>query len=315
MVANLELEGTRTTALESGVVFDIKKFSIHDGPGIRTTVFLKGCPLTCGWCHNPESQVLGRERVYRENRCIRCGACLVACAQGAITWVEGGPVTDREKCTLCGSCVEACYAEAREIVGREMTEAEVMAEVERDVAFYDESGGGVTFSGGEPLMQPDFLLALLQACRQQAIHTALDTCGHAAWETLDRVRNVVNLFLYDLKLVDRERHRLLTGVSNELILGNLQALSGLGHDIILRVPIIPGVNDDQENMGAIGDLAATLPSLRRVDLLPYHPAAVDKYGRLERTYAYPALRPPTEEKMAGLALLLRNYDLQVKIGG
>ena len=222
----------------TGKVFDIKKFSIHDGPGIRTTVFFKGCPLSCRWCHNPESQALEPEMMLWANRCIRCEACLPVCKQGAISRDGDFAPTDGEKCVLCGACVEACHAGAREIVGREMTVAQVMAEIERDVAFYDESNGGVTFSGGEPLWQAGFLLALLQACQEKEIHTALDTCGFAPWEMLDAIREHVDLFMYDLKLMDDAKHRDFTGVSNELILKNLQALSQRGHDIVLRVPIV-----------------------------------------------------------------------------
>jgi pyruvate formate lyase activating enzyme len=299
-----------------GTVFDIKKYSIHDGPGIRTTVFFKGCPLSCQWCHNPEGQALGRQRIFRENRCIRCGACLAACAQGAIFWDGDGPPTDSgEKCILCGACVAACFAEAREIVGREMTVAQVMQEIRRDLPFYDESGGGVTFSGGEPLMQPGFLLALLRACGEEEIHTAVDTCGFAAWDTLDRIRRYVDLFLYDLKLVDDARHRTYTGVSNELILNNLQALSQRGHDIILRVPLVPGVNDDEESIRQIGIFAAKLPHLRQVDLLPYHHTAIEKYERLGRVYAFPQTRPPSPERVAAIASVLREFEFPVKIGG
>jgi pyruvate formate lyase activating enzyme len=299
----------------AGVVFDIKKFSIHDGPGIRTTVFFKGCPLACRWCHNPESQTPRPERIFRENRCLRCGACLTACEHGAISLDGDVPVTNNEKCTLCGACVEVCYAEAREIVGREMTVVEAMAEVERDVVFYDESGGGVTVSGGEPLMQPEFLLALLRACREQKIHTALDTCGFAPWQTLDRIRPHVDLFLYDLKLMDDGRHRHLTGVPNEIILSNLRALSQKGHNIILRVPIIPGLNDDEENIRQIGAFAAALPHLDGVDLLPYHRAATDKYERLHKDYTLSAIRPPSEERLAEVARILQAAGLRVKIGG
>ena len=299
----------------TGLIFDIKKFSIHDGPGIRTTVFFKGCPLSCWWCHNPEGQSLGREIMFRERRCIRCGACQAVCTQGAIS-MDGDVVsTDREKCTLCGTCVEACYAEARELVGREVTVAEVMAEIEQDVAFYDESGGGVTFSGGEPLLQRNFLLALLRACREKEIHTAVDTCGFATWETLDSLREHVDLFLYDLKSMDDARHLKSTGVSNELILGNLHRLSTLGHDIILRVPVIPGINDDDENIRQTGAFAATLSYLNRLDVLPYHRAGTEKYHRLNKVYELPEARPPSDERMAKIVRILRGFGLQIKIGG
>jgi pyruvate formate lyase activating enzyme len=301
--------------LITGIVFDIKKFSIHDGPGIRTTVFFKGCPLSCWWCHNPEGQSPEPELVLRASRCIRCGACLEVCDQGAISWDGDVVFTDREKCVLSGACVEVCYAEAREIVGQEMTVAQVMAEIERDIAFYDQSGGGVTFSGGEPLSQPGFLLVLLRASKEKEIHTAVDTCGFATWETLDSIRKHVDLFLYDLKLMDDARHRRFTGVSNELILKNLQRLSAQGHDIFLRVPIIPGINDDAENIRQIGTFAAALPRLNRVDILPYHRAAAEKYHRLSKVYGLPETHPPSDERMAEITQILRGFGLPVKTGG
>jgi pyruvate formate lyase activating enzyme len=305
----------RTTLLSSGIIFDIRRFSIHDGPGIRTTVFFKGCPLNCWWCHNPESQALGRERIYREERCVRCGACVKACGQGAISFDGDVVLTDAGKCTLCGACVDVCYSEAREILGREMTVAELLAEIERDVAFYDESGGGLTVSGGEPLMQPDFLLALLRACREHEIHTVLDTCGFATWDTVDRIRSYVDLFLYDIKLMDDALHHKFTGVSNELILSNLLSLSEAGHNIVLRLPVIPGMNDDDGNLHTIGDFAAALAGVDRVDILPYHHTAVAKYERLHRPYGLREVRPPSDGTMTRVASILRGYDLQVKIGG
>lgn len=253
--------------------------------------------------------------IFRESRCIRCGACLEACDQGAVSWDGDVVATEREKCTLCGACVKACYAEARQIVGQEMTAAQVMAEIERDIPFYDESGGGVTFSGGEPLLQRDFLLALLRAYKEKEIHTALDTCGFAPWETLDDIREHVDLFLYDLKLMDDARHRKFTGVSNEAILGNLPAISQRGHNIILRVPIIPGINDDAKHIRQIGMFAAGLPRLNRVDLLPYHHAGTEKYHRLDKVYGLPETRPPSDERMAEIAQILRGFGLHVKMGG
>ncbi len=299
----------------TGIVFDIRKYSIHDGPGIRTAVFFKGCPLSCWWCHNPESQSAAIEMIFRENRCIACEACLAACEQGAITWNGNGPVTDPNKCRLCGACAAVCYAEARQQVGREMTVEQVMAEIERDIVFYDESGGGVTISGGEPLLQRDFLSALLHACREKEIHTALDTSGFAAWETIDRIRGDVDLFLYDLKLIDDARHRQVTGVSNAPILRNLQALSQRGHVIRLRVPVIPGINADDESVRQIGAFAAALPHLSGVDLLPYHHIGIDKYARMNRVYKLPETRPPSDERLAEIAHILDSFGLTVKIGG
>ncbi len=301
--------------MSSGLVFDIKRFSIHDGPGIRTTVFLKGCPMDCWWCHNPESQKPGPELMIRENRCIRCGACCAACEHGAASLGEEASLTDRSKCTLCGACTEVCYAEAREMVGQEMTVTEVMSEVERDVAFYDQSGGGATFSGGEPLMQPDFLRALLLACQGKEIHTVLDTCGFASWETLDRIRLQVDLFLYDLKLMADDRHRRFTGVSNDAVLRNLRALSQEGHKVLVRIPVIPGVNDDNENMQQIAGFLAGLPNQHDTQLLPYHAAAAAKYERLDRDNRMGDAHPPSDAAMAELAEVLEACGLHTQIGG
>jgi pyruvate formate lyase activating enzyme len=298
--------------LLTGIIFDIKKFSIHDGPGIRTTVFLKGCPLRCRWCHNPESQAPGPELMYRPNQCILCEVCLSACPQGAISRTGDVIITNGEKCTLCGACVEVCYPQAREMVGRQATVTEVMAEIEDDIPFYEESSGGVTFSGGEPLIQADFVLALLRACKKKGLHTAVDTCGHVPWEIFDRIREHVDLFLYDLKLIDDARHREFTAASNTLILKNLQALSQLGHRIVLRLPIVPGITDGEENIRQIGTFAASLPHFDDIDVLPYYHAAVEKYRRLNRVYSLPEVRPPSDERMAQIRQMLRECGLSVK---
>lgn len=298
--------------MNAGIIFDIKKFSIHDGPGIRTTVFLKGCPLSCWWCHNPEGQAPWEELILRPDRCIACGACVEACDRGAITSDRVTIVTNRERCTACGACVEVCYAGARELVGRKVTVTDVMGEVERDRPFYDQSGGGVTFSGGEPLSQPAFLRDLLAACKAKGLHTVLDTCGFAAWEALDGLRAYVDLFLYDLKLVDEARHREVTGVSNGPVFRNLLQLSRAGHQVILRVPVIPGVNDDGANMRQIARFAATLPSLRRVDLLPYHRIGRDKYQRLGKDCLMPEVDPPTRERVTEIARMAAGFGLEVR---
>jgi pyruvate formate lyase activating enzyme len=305
----------------TGLIFDLRKFSVHDGPGIRTTVFFKGCPLSCWWCHNPESQGQQPEIMLWDSRCIGCQACVAVCPQGAIIPNAGAGTaghtvtTDRERCTRCGDCIPHCPSDAREWIGRTASVGEVMAEINRDVNFFDESGGGVTFSGGEPLMQPGFLLALLQACREQEIHTALDTSGYAAWEILDQVRPFVNLFLVDIKCMDDERHRQVTGVSNMRILSNLRALAEHGHAIILRVPLVPGINDDPANLDALGELASSLPGVERVDLLPYHHAAAGKYDRMQIPYMLPDTLPPAAEMVEALAARLRERGLSVKIGG
>jgi pyruvate formate lyase activating enzyme len=301
--------------MASGIVFDIKRFSIHDGPGIRTTVFLKGCPLRCAWCHNPESQRPEPQIMLRPSRCIVCGACVDECPEGAISWNESGPVTDRALCLACGVCTETCAGEARELVGREMDAAEVLGEIQRDLAFFDESGGGVTFSGGDPLFQPDFLLTLLQGCKELEIHTAVDTSGAAAWATLDKIRPFVDLFLYDIKLIDDGRHRAATGSSNRVILDNLRRLSEAGASIQLRLAVIPGMNDDEENLRRTAEFAATLPHTRGISLLPFHNTAKDKYGNLGLEYSLAGVRAPDEARMEEIGRLLAGYGLDVSVGG
>ncbi len=253
--------------------------------------------------------------MFRPRRCQKCGACVEVCQEGAITWSEGGPVTDWSKCVRCGACAAECYAEARERIGRQLSVADAMTEVERDVAFYDESGGGVTFSGGEPLRQPEFLGALLRACKAQEIHTAVDTSGFAAWEVLDPLRAAVDLFLYDLKIMDEARHCQFTGVSNAPILENLQRLSALGHALLIRIPVIPGVNADDESIHQLGAFIASLPQVRGVELLPYHRIALDKYDRLRMPYALPDVQPPSEARMREIAELLGEWNLPVRRGG
>ncbi len=252
--------------------------------------------------------------MLRPDRCIGCRACVNACKVGAISWEGGGVVNARERCQVCGACVEACYAEARELAGRPVTVGDVMAELLRDVPFYDESGGGVTFSGGEPLSQPAFLVDLLCACHESGLHTVLDTCGYAPWDVVERVRTHVDLFLYDLKIMDESKHRRYTGVSNEPILRNLRRLSRAGQRIILRVPIVPEVNDDDDNLHRLGACAAELPSVERVDLLPYHHLGQDKYRRLGRPCKMPSVGGPSASRMTEIARGLRGFDLNVRIG-
>jgi pyruvate formate lyase activating enzyme len=277
-------------------------------------VFLKGCPLRCGWCHNPEGLSPAPEPVWRAERCIRCGACLAACPDSALRWEGDTPVLDRSRCSLCGDCAEACYAEARELLGRTMTAAAVLAVAERDRVFYEQSGGGVTFSGGEPLAQPDFLADLLAGCRARGLHTVLDTCGDAPWDVVDRVRGLIDLFLYDVKLVDDTRHRRATGVSNGRILENLAALAGRGHAVVLRLPLVPGVTDDDHNVGALGALAAEL-GIRRVVVLPFHRLGTAKYARLGRPNPLPHVAPPSDDRVAQVLGALRHFGLEADRSG
>jgi len=299
----------------TGTIFDIKRYAIHDGPGIRTTVFLKGCPLRCSWCHNPESWAAEREFSIRTGRCTTCGRCAEACPNDAVTRPGDPKGTDPSRCVLCGACVEACPTGAREIVGRQVTVQQTMAEVLRDRIFFEQSGGGVTFSGGEPLAQAEFLTAMLALCKTEEIHTALDTSCHAPWEILESVLPMVDLFLCDLKQMDARRHQEITGVSNELILENLRQLDRRGAEIIIRIPIIPGVNDDGPNLVASAEFVASLPAVARVDLLPYNEAVRGKLGRLGGDYAPFETTPPTDEQMKTIAARFQRLGLQVKIGG
>jgi len=305
---------TNSVPVTTGVIFNIQRYSIHDGPGIRTTVFLKGCPLNCWWCQNPESQLSGQEMLFWGDRCIGCGACSTICPSNAIQIKKGIPVTEKEKCILCGKCIEKCPALAREMIGEKLATEEVIKEIEKDFVFYEESGGGVTFSGGEPLGQSEFLEGLLNGCREKKIHTAVDTSGYISWRILKKIIPKVDLFLYDLKIMDSERHKKYTGVFNEIILENLKKLSSVHHNIFIRFPVIPGINDDSQNIKEMGEFLSSL-TIAHVNLLPYHYIGIDKYRRLGRTYHLAATQPPSEEKLSEIVAILSKFNLKVKLRG
>lgn len=301
--------------MKTGVIFDIKRYAIHDGPGIRTTVFFKGCPLLCGWCHNPEGLDSRPQLVFIENRCLEgCSECVKACADEALLRAGQNVFIDREKCSLCGDCVQTCPSEALEMIGNEVSAEEVMKEIEKDRIFHEESSGGVTFSGGEPLWQPDFLNALLEECKKVGCHTCLDTSGYASSEVLDLVADKVDLFLYDIKLLDDAAHRKFTGVSNKLILENIKKLSEKGQRIVVRIPIIQGVNDSDENITQTAGFLRSLGGIKEISLLPYHRIGSQKYRRLNMGHMVDKVHPPSKSKIEKMKKKLEHSGFRVKTG-
>lgn len=300
----------------TGWVFDIKRYSIHDGPGIRTTVFLKGCGLRCLWCHNPESVAPGPELMHWPARCVRCHACLAACPRGAVSKdADGAVAVDRARCDLCGKCAEACLYDAMQTVGREMSVDEVLAEVARDLVFYEQSGGGVTLSGGDPAIQADFAEAVLDACRGRGIRTAVDTAGAAPAGVLERLAAKADLVLYDLKVMDDARHRELTGASNGPVLDNLKRLAAGRTEVWVRLPLVAGANDDDGNIRRTIDFLKGLGTVGRVGLLPYHPGGVEKARRIGRETQVRRFETPSEERTAAVEAAFREAGFEVRRGG
>jgi len=308
--------------MTEGVIFDIQRYSIHDGPGIRTVVFLKGCPLRCQWCSNPEGRNPVPELEFFGSRCERCGRCVEVCPREAVNRVlDCAPAEklDRRACDLCGLCVEACPSSALILSGRRVTVEEVMVEVKKDLAFYRRSGGGVTLSGGDPLAQPSFARALLERCGEANIHTAIETCGHAPEQVFRQVVEPSDLVLYDLKHMDPVEHQRLTGASNTVVLRNLRVLVGMGKTIVARLPLIPGRNDGEANLREIGALLSGL-GIREVHLMLFHQLGKDKYQRLGIRYELGELPALLGSGDGGNTLpvaraALESFGLAVQIGG
>ena len=302
--------------MESGLIFDIKRYSINDGPGIRVTVFFKGCNLNCAWCHNPESISHKVQKLYSENRCIGCSTCVENCPEHACFLTPNGIVTDPHKCTVCGKCAEVCPTTASEISGRIETTENILKIIRKETVFMDSSEGGVTFSGGEPLLQPKFLFELLDECGRKGIHRAVDTAGLVKTELIMEAAEKTDLFLYDLKMMDSGLHKKWTGVDNEIILKNLKALSEKGSEINIRIPLIAGVNDDEKN---IEETAAFVKSLagrpKRINILPYHNIAQQKYKKLGKDFNTQNLEEPDKINVQNIVSFFNSCGIEALIGG
>lgn len=296
-----------------GLIFDIQRYSVHDGPGIRTLVFLKGCPLRCLWCSNPEGQENNPELAFRRALCIGCGVCIGVCSSRAIRLKDKFIEIDRRKCNLCGECIKVCTPEALSVVGRWVTVEQVLEEVERDLVFYEASQGGITVSGGEPFTQARFTEALLKACKARGMATAIETAGYASWHSIERVIKYADLILYDIKHINFLRHRQLTDVSNKLILENARRMAGLGLPLAMRYPVIHGFNDDPQDMDALFRFVKTLPGGKHIDLLPYHRLGESKYTMLGRDYALRQVKPLARQDLEGLVQMANKRGLEVRI--
>jgi pyruvate formate lyase activating enzyme len=299
----------------SGIVSDIQRFSVHDGPGIRTTVFLKGCQMRCRWCHNPEALRPGPELQLFLDKCIGCGTCFKVCPRGAHGMESGRRVFHRQRCTACGTCARSCYAEALVLVGRQMTAAEVLAEAVQDREFYADSDGGVTISGGEPIFQPAFAREILALCREAGIHTAIETNLAWPWEQVESVLGVTDLVMADIKMMDPAAHRQWTGVTNDMILDNVQRLGRAGRPLVIRTPVIPGVNDTASEIGRVGSLLAGLANLLYYELLPHNPLAAGKYESLGMEQDEFSAPRGVSDKMNALAAEAGKSGVPVRVAG
>jgi len=299
------------------IVFDIQKFSVHDGPGIRTLIFMKGCPLTCTWCSNPESQSTTPELTYMGDKCIRCNKCLEVCPNHAISVEENRLVHNKDLCQLCGKCVEVCYAGARKMLGMVVGVNYIIKEIEKDILFYWNSVGGVTFGGGEPVLYPDFISAVSAECHSEDIPVAIETCGFTPWRNFKKILDNIDLVMFDVKHMDPKRHKELCGRSNQLILNNLKRLSQRNDiEVVVRVPIIPGLNDSKDNISnTIKFVASLRGNIKRVELLPYHKFGESKYERLGRKYPLKGLKIPSDEHMQNIKRTMEGYGLNIQIGG
>ena len=302
--------------MPESLIFDIKRYAINDGPGIRVVIFFKGCNLHCAWCHNPESISAKVEKMYAPAKCIKCGSCVEACPENAISLKPEGIITDPDLCKICGKCAEVCPTKAIEMSGKVMSVAEIIGIIEKERIFFDQSGGGVTFSGGEPLVHSKFLMELLHECRKRKIHTAIDTAGYASVETILEVAKHTDLFLYDLKMMETSMHRKWISLGNENILQNLKAIAETGSNIIIRIPLIGEINDTDENIELTAKFVSELAGEKKlVHLLPYHSIAENKYIKLGKSGDFEKLKAPDKETLDRVIEKFAEYGILASVGG
>ena len=302
--------------MPDSLIFDIKRYAINDGPGIRVVIFFKGCNLHCAWCHNPESISPKAEKMYAPAKCIKCATCVDACPENAITLTPDGIITDPELCKMCGKCAEVCPTKAIEMSGKVMSVSEIMDIIEKERIFFDQSGGGVTFSGGEPLVHTKMLIELLDECQKKGIHTAIDTAGNVSTETILKVAQKTDLFLYDVKMMDSLLHKKWIGSGNEQILHNLKLLADTGAHIIIRIPLIGGVNDTDENIEKTARFISELAGdIKEVHLLPYHAIAQNKYMKLGKLEDFETLQEPDKETLTRAIHIFGSFGIKAGIGG
>jgi pyruvate formate lyase activating enzyme len=313
---------TKSTSGSSGgnparrpLVLGIMRMTIHNGPGFRTLVLFKGGPLRCLWCSTPEGQNPDPEIALYPEKCTRCGSCVSVCPLIAISLTGETVCLNRSLCNICGKCVEVCYPGAIEVLGQAMTVGDLLREVKKDAVLYKHSGGGVTISGGEPLQEVEFVENFLRACQEEAISVGVDTCGHVPWENIERVLPYVDFFLWDIKHIDPEKHREMTGVYNKLILSNVRAVSERGIPLYIRIPLIPGYTDSEENIRGICELVRSLGSTVRVDLLPMHHLGKARYESLNRPYPMADVSPISDEALEKLRQMVESYGFRCDIGG
>jgi pyruvate formate lyase activating enzyme len=301
--------------MSESLIFDIKRYAINDGPGIRVVVFFKGCNMHCAWCHNPESISSKVEKMYAPAKCIKCGSCVDACPEHAITLTPDGIITDPELCKMCGKCAEVCPTKAIEMSGKAMSVSEIMDIIEKERIFFDQSGGGVTFSGGEPLVHTKMLIRLLDECGKRGIHRAVDTAGNVSAETILEVAKRTDLFLYDIKMIDSDLHKKWTNAGNEKILFNLKILAEAGKHIIIRIPLIGGINDTDKNIELTAKFIAELAGEKKlVHLLPYHSIAENKYKKLGKSDDFEKLKEPGMEMIERAIAKFGEYGITAGIG-